>query len=140
MGDGLQTASGLISAGLIVGRMAHSRLSALTGHCDALLTEPLPSGLRTTGSRLIVGRGQPPLCGGMAHATADGTFGSLPLPSVIPSFQCPGLRKHPGVGRNDLLSTSAQNILCPLVNPTFRLSPPSSGIYAGVVDDDLGLE
>ena len=132
MGDGLQTASGLISAGLIVGRMAHSRLSALTGHCDALLTEPLPSGLRTTGSRLIVGR--------MAHATADGTFGSLPLPSVIPSLQSRELRKHPLVRVNDLLSTSAQNILCPLVNPTFRLSPPSSGIYAGVVDDDLGLE
>ena len=67
----------------------------------------------------------------MAHAAADGTFGSLPLPSVIPSFPCPGLRKHPGVGRNDLLSTSAQNILCPLVNKAFRLSPPGSGPLAG---------
>ena len=76
----------------------------------------------------------------MAYARADGTFAALPFRNMIPSFQCPGLRKHPGVGRNDLLSTSARYGSCPLVNPTFRLSPPSSGIYAGVVDDDLGLE
>ncbi len=32
-------------------------------------------------------------------------FGALPFASVILIFQCPGLRKHPGVGLNDLLPT-----------------------------------
>jgi hypothetical protein len=36
---------------------------------------------------------------------AVGTFGALPFASMIPSFQSPGLRKHPGVGLDDLLQT-----------------------------------
>ena len=58
-----------------------------------LVTEPcgsLPSGLLATGSRL---------------AAAIRTFGALPFASMILIFQCPGLRKHPGVGLNDLLPT-----------------------------------
>ena len=78
--------------------------TALTGASDASVSTHLPSGMSATGSTLIVGR--------MAYEGAEETFGSLPLPSighaaynVISSFQCPGLRKHPGVGRNDLLQT-----------------------------------
>ncbi len=67
----------------------------------------------------------------MAHATADGTFAALPFRNMIPSLQSRELRKHPLVRVNDLLSTSAQNILCPLVNKAFRLSPPGSGLIAG---------
>jgi len=33
------------------------------------------------------------------------TFGALPFASMIPTFQGPGLRKHPGVGLDDLLQT-----------------------------------
>ncbi|MBK1655015.1 hypothetical protein CKO29_09925 [Allochromatium vinosum] len=57
------------------------------------MTEPhgsLPSGMSATGSRL---------------AAAIGTFGALPFACMIPTFQGPGLRKHPGVGLNDLLQT-----------------------------------
>jgi len=57
----------------------------VTGPCG-----PLPSGMSTTGSCL---------------ATATETFGALPFASVIPVFQSPGLRKHPGVGLDDLLLT-----------------------------------
>ena len=46
---------------------------------------PLPSGTFTTGS-------DPP------EGVAVRTFGTLPFASMIPSFQGPGLRKHPGVG------------------------------------------
>ena len=62
---------------------------ALTG----LVTEPrgsLPSGMSATGSRL---------------AAATRTFDALPFVSVIRAFQGPGLRKHPGVGLDDLLHT-----------------------------------
>ncbi len=40
-------------------------------------------------------------------AVTAGTFGPLPLPSMIPALQGPGLRKHPGVRLDDLLPTSA---------------------------------
>jgi hypothetical protein len=38
-------------------------------------------------------------------AEAMKTFGALTFASMIPTFQCPGLRKHPGVGLDDLLPT-----------------------------------
>ena len=79
----------------------------------------LPSGKFATGSYVSV---------------AARTFGVLPFASMIPAFQCPGLRKHPGVGLTDLLQTSAnasRRYLAPWsTQPVFT----SSGIHAGVVD------
>ena len=95
-----------------------SKKTALTGASDAGVSTHLPSGLWTTGSSL---------------ARAVKTFGALPFASIALTFQCPGLRKHPGVGRNDLLSTAARYGLCPLVNPASWLSPPSSVLIAGRV-------
>ena len=42
---------------------------------------------------------------GSRLAAAIRTFGALPFAGLILTFQCPGLRKHPGVGLNDLLQT-----------------------------------
>ena len=116
MGGGLQTASDLISAGLIVGRMAHSRLSALTGHCDALLTEPLPSGMSHSGSHLTV--------------TAE-TFGALPFASMIPTLQSLGLRKHPKVRLNDLCVTEPRWTVAYPGQPSLDSFLASSAVIAG---------
>jgi len=40
--------------------------------------------------------------GSSLEEAAKGTFGALPFTSMIPSFEGPGLRKHPGVGIDDL--------------------------------------
>jgi hypothetical protein len=42
---------------------------------------------------------------GSCLAAAVKTFGALPFASMILTFQGPGLRKHPGVGLDDLLQT-----------------------------------
>jgi len=42
---------------------------------------------------------------GSILSAAVRTFGALLFASMILTFQCPGLRKHPGVGLNDLLQT-----------------------------------
>jgi hypothetical protein len=42
---------------------------------------------------------------GSILSDAAETFGALPFASMIPTFQGPGLRKHPGVGLDDLLQT-----------------------------------
>jgi hypothetical protein len=42
---------------------------------------------------------------GSILSDAVGTFGALPFASMIPTFQGPELRKHPGVGLDDLLQT-----------------------------------
>jgi hypothetical protein len=57
--------------------------------CDrnALLAKRLPSGMSGTGSHLAV---------------SVKTFGALPFARMILTFQNPGLRKHPGVGLDDL--------------------------------------
>ena len=57
------------------------------GPGDGRLAASLPSGMYTTGS---------------CPRAATGTFGALPFASMIPTFQGPGLRKHPGVGLDDL--------------------------------------
>jgi hypothetical protein len=45
------------------------------------------------------------VCNRLLPKAADKTFGALPFASMIKSFQRPELRKHPGVGLNDLLQT-----------------------------------
>ena len=76
--------------------------------------------------------------GRMAYEGAEETFGSLPLPSighaaynVISSFQCPGLRKHPGVGRNDLLLTERVGYRFPWSTEPFGCHLPSPPFRAG---------
>ena len=72
-------------------------------------------------------------------SVAAGIFGAFPFASMIPAFQSPGLRKHPGVGLDDLLQTSA--------NVSRRYSAPwstqpaftSSALWGGVVDDSMSL-
>ncbi|MBK1649148.1 hypothetical protein CKO36_11155 [Rhabdochromatium marinum] len=84
-------------------------IPALTG----LVTEPdgsLPSGRFATGSHLTA---------------AIKTFGALPFARMILIFQSPGLRKHPGVGLNDLLQTQRVGYRFPwstelLQAPAFR--------------------
>jgi hypothetical protein len=40
--------------------------------------------------------------GSNPNGVAEGIFGVLPFTSMVPSFEGPGLRKHPGVGLFDL--------------------------------------
>lgn len=61
---------------------------------------------------------------------AVGTFGALPFASMIPTFQGPGLRKHPGVGLTDLLHTERTGYRCPWSTRLFT----SSALKGGVVD------
>jgi len=68
--------------------MFNSFQTALTGLVG--ISAHFLSGMSATGSFL---------------AEAMRTFGALPFTSMIPTFQCPGLRKHPGVGPDDLLPT-----------------------------------
>ncbi len=71
---------------------------------------------------------------GFTLASAVETFGALPFASVIPTFQCPGLRKHPGVGLTHLLQTSASP--CGEAPWSTKLSSllSSSVLQDGVVD------
>jgi len=57
------------------------------GPWDESLSAFLPSGMSVTGSHLAV---------------SVKTFGALPFARMILTSQNPGLRKHPGVGLDDL--------------------------------------
>ena len=58
---------------------------------------------------------------GSRPAAAIRTFGALPFARMIRTFQSPGLRKHPGVGLDDLFVTKRLSPLT-LVNPLSDLS------------------
>ncbi len=59
------------------------------------------------------------------------TFGAFPFAHMSSAFQCPGLRKHPGVGRGDLLQTERIGYRFPWsTQPVFT----SSALQGGVVD------
>jgi len=69
---------------------------------------------------------------GSCLAAAVKTFGALPFASMIPTFQCPGLRKHPGVGLDDPLQTSARYRAPWSTQPAYCLA--GSALQGGVVD------
>jgi len=69
---------------------------------------------------------------GSCLAAAVKTFGALPFASMIPTFQRPGLRKHPGVGPDDPLQTAARYRAPWSTQPAYCLA--SSAFQGGVVD------
>ena len=79
--------------------------------------------MSATGSTLIVGR--------MAYEGAVKTFGALPFARIILTFQCPGLRKHPGVGRNDLLLTERVGYRFPWSTEPFGCHLPAPALRPG---------